>query len=132
MTTKPLLVGKNFALSIALIYSLLLAGASLINLDGIPKIDVEQGDKILHSIAYCVLLWLWFYSISYYPKFLKTIALLYAVLISFTFGIIIEVLQGVFTSTRKLDFYDIIANSIGIGLGCFIVIAYFKKDVKKK
>jgi len=36
------------------------------------------------------------------------------ILITISYGIVIEVLQGVFTETRKADFYDVLANSTGV------------------
>jgi glycopeptide antibiotics resistance protein len=46
--------------------------------------------------------------------------LIYAFLFSLLFGILIEVAQAIFTTTRKADILDVLANSLG---GLFAVIS---------
>lgn len=73
-------------------------------------------DKFLHFIAYIVLVILWqFYIVfrerdfkHYYSYLLKISVLAVA------FGMLIEVLQGALTSFREPDWYDILANSLGV------------------
>ena len=60
MLTKILLAGKKYALTLATSYTLLLVIISFISLDDIEEINVDEGDKILHFIAYFILPILWF------------------------------------------------------------------------
>lgn len=96
-----------------------------------PKIDVDQTDKLLHILAYCGLMILWFNALFNTRNINKIKSFTYSISIAFIFGIIIEVLQGVFTSSRNLDLYDILANSIGITIGFIVVNGFMVKDVKK-
>lgn len=72
----------------------------------------------------------WFNAYFTKRRLTKKTSIFYGFLISFVFGIIIEVLQGVATSSRTFDFYDMVANTLGISLGIFIVIVAFRKDIK--
>lgn len=130
MITRPLLVLKKFALSLAIIYTTFIGVASLSQWGKIPDIDVDSGDKYVHFLAYCIMFVLWFNAFFTNVIVSKIKSILYAFLVSFIFGIIIEILQGVATSTRMLDLYDIVANTVGIILGIAIVVMVFRKDVK--
>ena len=46
------------------------------------------------------------------------------------FGITIEILQSVFTTTRAADVRDILANTIGATIGLFTAIA-LKKQIDR-
>ncbi len=57
--------------------------------------------------------------------------MVYAALISITFGIIIEVLQDTMTVSRALDVYDILANTAGVLLAIGLCYLKYGKKVKK-
>ncbi|PKQ44470.1 teicoplanin resistance protein VanZ [Confluentibacter flavum] len=92
---------------------------------------VSFGDKIFHSLSYAVLAFLWFYTFFFQFKISKTKAILFASVISIIFGIIIEVLQGVFTSTRQADVYDVLANSLGVLFAACLLLLKNINTVKK-
>ena len=121
---------KKYALPVAIFYSILLAVASLVHLGDMPKMDIDSGDKIFHALAYFILTLLWFNTFFLGEGLLKSKALIYASILSFVFGIIIELLQGGLTQTRTLDKYDIVANLIGIFCTVIVVQVYFRKQVK--
>ncbi|CAL2103966.1 VanZ family protein [Tenacibaculum sp. 190130A14a] len=75
-------------------------------------------DKIEHGIAYFMLTFFWL--ISFRKKAVNYIV----VFCCFVYGIIIEVLQSVLTNYRIAEYYDILANSIGI-LIAFIFFRFF-------
>lgn len=104
---------KKYALIITLIYSALLAFVSLIRLNNLPDVGITFGDKIYHFLAYTILVLLWFGSFLSSFKLKKTQAIIYAVILSVIFGIIIEVLQETITDYRDLDVYDVLANTFG-------------------
>lgn len=52
-------------------------------------------------------------------------------LVSVTYGILIEILQEVFTTTRKADIMDVLANAIG-GLIAVIGLALYKNFKQNK
>lgn len=100
---------------LALVYTLAIAYLSLINLAQTPVSEFGLSDKIMHAGAYfgMALLWLIFgvFAFGDEENIKKTV---FICTITIVFGIFIEVLQNVLTDYRELDFYDIVANSIGV------------------
>lgn len=82
-------------------------------------------DKVVHAGAYCILTLSWLLALNNKVKSLKSSILI--LILIFIYGIIIELLQGVFTSDRNADLLDIIANTVGI----LIAIIVFKSILKK-
>ncbi len=83
---------------------------------------------MVHFVFYFVFVLLW----SSYRKsvlFTKRQALL-ILLIAIGFGILMEGLQSVFTTTRKADILDVLANSTGAILGFLIVNKNFTNKRK--
>jgi len=122
---------NKYALSITIFYSAVLTVLSLIHISGIQEIDYSHTDKIFHFIAYSVLTWFWFKAL--YHKFSYTFnkALAIAAILSIIFGIIIELLQSMITSTRVAESNDILANTLGVGLTITILLLLKKADIKK-
>jgi len=52
--------------------------------------------------------------------------LMIAVMLSVFFGIAIEVLQGLYTTTRREDILDVAANVSGATLAVFTIVAYYR------
>ncbi len=75
-----------------------------------PKVS----DKLGHSVFHFVLTTLWYFYF-YFKKANNSLkmALLYAFSFSLIFGILIELAQAIFTTSRKADVLDVLANSIG-------------------
>jgi len=79
----------------------------------IPGPDIGGGDKLVHFVTYALLSG-WF---SLIVKYSRT---LWAVLFGLiAFGLLMEYLQG-FTSYRRQDIDDAIANSAGVMVGIAI------------
>ncbi|WP_084530210.1 VanZ family protein [Flavobacterium cucumis] len=99
---------------------------SLARINSIPNISIVGNDKMVHFIFYFVLFLLWFVALNRKKKENRlNFCILIFILI---FGIIIEVLQGMFTQNRQADFSDIVANFGGVLLGFFVVKTFrFKK-----
>jgi VanZ family protein len=78
-----------------------------------PRIDIDvpDGDKIGHFLAYGLLsawsAWI----------FLSTRARWVAVVALIALGIVLELAQGEFTTDRMMDAYDAWADTIGVALG---------------
>jgi len=117
---KKLLEHNAFIL--AIILTLIIA---FLSLSVAPKINlginIKSSDKYLHAIAYFSLSLVWFFALREKFKYKPFKILLIFFLIFY--GIILEVLQGKLTSYRTADFYDILANTIGIA----IATVFFKK-----
>jgi VanZ family protein len=121
---------KTYFFVITILYSIALTVVCLIDLNGVIEVKISSGDKIFHSLSYVVLTFLWYYTLYYNLKFNKGKSLIYAVVISIIFGIVIEVLQETVTTYRSSDIIDVFANSIGAILAS-VVIAIKNKYILK-
>ncbi|MBD0833479.1 VanZ family protein [Aestuariibaculum sediminum] len=97
----------------------------------VPDLGVSFADKIFHALTYLVLALLWYGTGHYKFGFKKLKSIIYSALFSIIFGIVIEVLQGMVTETRKPDLYDVIANTSGVLLAVVAVLVYTRKQIKK-
>lgn len=118
---------------IALLWTGVVLFLCLVQSDKIPAVNIENLDKIVHAFFHFVFtaLWILFFKTqikdpdSYKPYI---ISFLFSVL----FGVTIEILQGQYTTTRKEDALDVIANMVGASLAAFSVILYFKNRRRSK
>jgi VanZ family protein len=120
---------KTYALITTLIYSAALTLVCLVPLNGVIKVNITLGDKIFHAVTYMILSFLWYLTFYYNLNSSKTKALLYAMLVSITFGIIIEILQGTVTAYRSADINDVIANTIGVLIMSVVIVIKNKSTV---
>ena len=104
---------------------------AILSLTSVPKINlglqIKSGDKILHILAYFTLSFVWFLAMQERMNSFAEKGRLIALLI--LYGIILEVLQGGITDYRTGDFYDVIANTIGVLLATLLInkfIRWFK------
>lgn len=81
---------------------------------------VKVSDKSLHSFAYFGLALSWFFAVksSHTRIRQKIIIALFLLLLS----VLLEYLQGTITDNRVLDYFDIVANIIGI----VIAVVFFR------
>ncbi|WMI66961.1 VanZ family protein [Aestuariibaculum sp. YM273] len=131
MIIKPLLVLKKQLFLISVLYTLTLTFVCLMKLKELPDVGISNADKVFHSITYLILALLWYGSFIVKFKIPNVKALIYSALFSTIFGIIIEVLQGMVTVTRKPDLEDVIANSTGVLLAVLVALVYNRTQIKK-
>lgn len=131
---KSLVAKIFFFLSSA--YTCLILWLSLTHLGKISIAGFNPTDKMLHAGAYLFLALLWEFFILLKSKNLKRYRanVLWVALACIIFGMLIEVLQGTLTSYRMPDWFDILANSTGIGLAVliFLGLAPRLKSLKQK
>lgn len=101
--------------------------ATLLPSSSIPQVSVWalfSFDTFVHAFMFSVLIFLMTVGLAkqYTLLKIKHYPIRYALLISSTFGISIEVLQHFFVVGRQGDMYDVLANTIG----CLIGIVLFK------
>ncbi|WP_232734666.1 VanZ family protein [Polaribacter sp. ALD11] len=93
----------------------------------LPKYDVSIShlDKWQHCFAYFTLSLSWLFAL--YKKSKKYLIVVCCIL----FGIVIEFLQNTITNYRTGDYFDVVANSVGVlsGLLAFNLLSK-KKPVK--
>lgn len=121
MPIKKLL--ERNAYTIAVLITAFVTIFSLVSLKGISSfsIKISHFDKIVHAISYFILALSWFFATQNDFKKKNFKAILILLLVSF--GIIIEAIQGGLTTYRQADFYDILANSLGV----LVAAIFFKK-----
>ncbi|PKH66411.1 hypothetical protein CXF59_10660 [Flavobacterium sp. ALD4] len=118
---------KQIVFWIALLWTGVVLFLSLVQADKIPAVNIQNLDKVVHAFFHFVFtsLWILFFKTqikdpdSYKPY---VISFLFSVL----FGITVEMLQGQYTTTRKEDALDVLANLVGATLAVFSFILYFK------
>jgi uncharacterized membrane protein YeaQ/YmgE (transglycosylase-associated protein family) len=86
--------------------------------------DLYSPDKIGHAFVYGVLAWL-LLNAFYHQRMDKP--LFWAILISISYGILMEVVQYTFFPNRFFEVYDIIANISGSFLGSWIFTKWTRK-----
>ena len=114
-------------LLIAVLITLSILFLSLIRVNNLPDLQVNELDKYYHCFAYFVLSlsWLSYFQVS--SLNLKTNFIFLVIFALITFGIIIEVLQRALTSYRLFDHQDMIANSIGVLIATVLFLGVRKK-----
>jgi hypothetical protein len=99
--------GLGWLLVIGVIVGSLLPGPALPN--------VSMNDKFEHAAVYCLLM-VWFAGL--YPR--RLYLLVASVLLGL--GIGLDLLQGL-TETRSLEFFDIVADFVGILIGLVLAVS---------
>jgi VanZ family protein len=124
-------VHKLILLCWALIVSGVITYFCLTDSGNIPAVNIPSIDKIVHFCFHFGFTISW---ILFFKKELKGSEDAKAYLVSFIFsvlfGITIEILQGVFTTTRASDVTDVLANTLGAMFAIFIAI-FFKKQLNR-
>jgi len=94
----------------------------------------KHSDKLVHIFTYVLFTILWF--VFFYILQPKTNdfkqCLIKSCGLAIVYGIIIEVLQALVTSSRSADFNDFLANLAGIFCAVLVVYAFKKQFLKVK
>lgn len=89
--------------------------------------SIPNLDKIVHAFFHFSFIILWFlFFKKHYKEANSNKLLIITVLLSISFGIAIEILQELFTTTRKADVFDVLANFSGAMLASGLLL-YLKK-----
>ncbi|MEZ4793535.1 MAG: VanZ family protein [Gelidibacter sp.] len=118
---------KQFALTLAVGYTLFLTVLSLIKIKSLPKLGSSFDDKIYHFGAYVLFTLLWY---NFFKNTSSKLKIVFSAGIAFAYGIIVEVLQGTFTNYRTEDVMDVLANSFGVLFAGILIVAYRKIKLK--
>lgn len=92
-----------------------------------PKFE-KNTDKLGHMVFHIGITFLWYLYFKYKFDNAKK-ALIQAFLFSFIYGILIEIAQGIFTTSRIADILDVAANTTGALL---VVTAVFLIEKRRK
>lgn len=125
---QRLLVPK-FYLSIAIIWTGIVTYFCLVNSNSIPR-AVKGLDKIAHFSFHFGMVFLWFLYFNAEKSNLKLrLKLRNAFLLSFFYGVFIELCQSQFTTTRSADIRDVLANSVGGIVAVLFMFVCFKYSI---
>ncbi|WP_418887492.1 VanZ family protein [Mangrovimonas futianensis] len=118
---------------ITILYTLCLTIVCLmtIDMDKVEEYAPSYIDKIFHFCAYLLFNGFWFATFVIRFGKRKRIAFFYAIIFSVIFGIIIECLQWLITTSRSFDLIDILFNIAGVLVSSLLITGYFKL-VKKQ
>lgn len=115
MIIKTLLAHKNLWLFFAALWTFTILFLCLVNSNELPSINlkIESSDKGVHFIFHFIFTLLWLAYLFAKSSFVTKSQIVKVILISVSFGCLIEIIQGSFTTTRNADIMDVLANSIG-------------------
>ncbi|MBC5837134.1 VanZ family protein [Flavobacterium muglaense] len=112
---------------IAVFWTLVVAYLCLTPSTNIPKFTFLYLDKLVHFFFHFVFtaLWILFFKIKMqnakdFSPYLTSFSL------SVFFGITIEIVQGLFTTTRSADVFDVFANIFGATIGVLAMALFYK------
>lgn len=126
---KRILTGK-VSLVLAVSVTLFIAYFSLIPTPNLPSIEMKQADKLYHFIAYFFLSIAWFGYFYFFRKIQQSQTFNFILVALVLFGIVVEVLQKTLTDYRTFDWWDILSNSVGIGI-VYLLFKYNKTKLGK-
>ena len=88
------------------------------NLQEIPELHTGFDDKIFHCIAYAIFCLVWY--LMFEALKIKS-SLIFAIVFSIAFGGLIEILQSKLSSYRSTEFFDLLANTLGVFLMALVI-----------
>jgi VanZ family protein len=124
MLINNLLVLKNAIFSLAIGWTILIAVLCLVKFTDLPSFGVSSADKYVHFTFHFVFTILWGFYLWAKLNEITISKIGRVVILSFCYGILIEILQEIYTKTRHADIFDVLANGTGaiVALGLFVLI----------
>lgn len=119
---------KNILILIGLVYVSIITFGSLTSSDNISMLDFKHLDKIIHLISYAILCLIIF---LIFETFKTKASIWFAFLFPTAYGIFIEILQLMITTSREFSLLDILSNTVGI-LIMTALISLKKQFIVKK
>jgi len=125
MIIKRLLEHKKIWFGLATSWTVLIFILCLAKLNNLPSLGVKGMDKYVHFTFHFVFTFLWAIVVKSRFATISNKKILNIILISLVMGITIEILQENFTTTRKADILDVMANLTG-AISAGILISFFE------
>ncbi|MFM9825710.1 VanZ family protein [Flavobacterium sp.] len=124
---------KQFYFGAAVFWTGIIVYFSLVQCNDLPFKSVSNIDKLVHSFFHFVFIILWFLYFNIKLKCLKlTKFLLISVVFSMFFGIGIEILQEILTTSRHADVVDVFANISGASLASIFIFYFYGNIIRIK
>ena len=126
---KSLLESKQL-LVVCILYSVFITILFLLPTKEIPKLfnTFIPIDKLVHVSIFLVLTFLWLLYVNSILNDTKPIVLLFILIASLFYGILIEVIQELCVSSRGAEILDVIADLLGASLG-LLFFRYYKNRI---
>ena len=115
---KSLLESKQL-LVVCILYSVFITIIFLLPTKEIPKLfdTFIPIDKLVHVVIFLVLTFLWLFYVNSVLNDIKPIVLFFILAVCLFYGILIEVIQELYVSSRGAEVLDVIADLLGSSLG---------------
>ena len=133
MLINNLLVLKNAIFSLAIGWTILIAVLCLVKFTDLPSFGVSSADKYVHFTFHFVFTILWGFYLWAKLNEITISKIGRVVILSFCYGILIEILQEIYTKTRHADIFDVLANATGalVALVFFVLIKRQKPQTNR-
>ena len=121
---------KKALFGFAICWTVIIAFLCLITFRELPSIGVAGADKYVHVVLHFAFIMFWGFYVSLTQNEIKISKIIRLVILSILYGIVIEVLQELFTTTRHADILDVLANFTGaiLALMAFVLMKKQKAD----
>lgn len=118
---------KKIFFFLALFWTGIITVLCLIKSSDVPKINIQNLDKVVHAFFHFVFTSLWFLFLRKQFRNTRILKLLItSLLFSLFFGISIEILQELCTTTRHADVFDVLANLFGAVMAVIAIMMFSK------
>lgn len=115
------ILGSKTIFWLAIFYNIVITTLFFIPTSGLPSVGGAGMDKVAHVLFFFFLTMLWqlviFKRRGDKLTIRSSILLLGLILI---YGTLIEILQGQLTASRTADFFDVVADLVGAGIGVLV------------
>jgi VanZ family protein len=120
-------VPKQLYFWVALLWTGMIAFFCLMKSSAVPAVQIANLDKMAHAFFHFVFTLLWFLYFKNHFLGMDTFKkVIIPLLLSIFFGLLIELFQNVFTTTRVADGYDVLANTFGAIFAVILILLYEK------
>ncbi len=129
--TKPIkkLLELKILIKIVVAYTLVITFLFLLPKQDLPIVETDLPiDKIGHVLLHSLLVFGWllvFFVMN--EKQISSIKIWQVITVCFVYGIVIEIIQELLIPLRQADFFDVLANTVGLLIG-FTLFWYQKNN----
>ncbi len=119
--TKPIkkLLELKILIKIVVAYTLVITFLFLLPKQDLPIVETDLPiDKIGHVLLHFLLVFGWllvFFVMN--EKQISSIKIWQVITVCFVYGIVIEIIQELLIPLRQADFFDVLANTVGLLIG---------------
>lgn len=118
----------KYAMLMAVAWTLIIFGLCCMPGQYIPTtswLELLSFDKFVHAFIFCVMAFLWFIVLVKLNR-VSTLSISFVLLTCIVYGGMLEIMQATLFTNRSADWFDFIANSVGVFVSLWLF--YRKKD----